>query len=453
MRLGVLSDTFSLREARREAALVLAGVPVPSTLSKVGKPRRRASSQGRSRTTEQRCVEHLKREPEPAPQLSVRTLAERFLREYVDVYLKPTTRARYREMLNRLILPRLGDRPFESICRSDAKALHGELSASRGTADYAVCVLGSLYTRIIDDWELSEMRHPCAGVKRFGSRRVERFLSPEERRRVEAVISRGLRLRPGNRGRIAPYSAWAIRLLMLTGLRKSEILGLEWSMVDWQHSCFHLPETKRGQRTVLVSDEVIELLREIRTACSHPQTGLVLRGRNGTKLTCLNYTWNSIRQAAGIPDVRIHDLRHSFASDALMAGVPLAIVGEMLGHRNPSTTQRYAHLADSVVREALVTATRRIVGTVEEKPRPFMRLDDRQWAQVAPLVDANRPRPGPPVDLRGVVDAIRWVESQESARWSDLPAELGRPTTCWRWHKRWQKRGVWAKVVAVLGPS
>ncbi len=385
--------------------------------------------------------------------MTVRTLAERFLREYVDVYLKPNTRERYRDMLNRIILPRFGDRAFESICRSDAKALHGELSGSRGTADYAVCVLGSLYTRIIDDWELSEMRNPCARVKRFGARRVERFLSPEERRRVEAVISRGLRLRPGNRGRIAPYSAWAIRLLMLTGLRKSEILELEWSMVDWQHSCLHLPETKIGQRTVIVSDEVIQLLREIQTACSYPQSGLVIRGRNGTKLTSLNYTWNSIRQAAGIPDVRIHDLRHSFASDALMAGVPLAIVGEMLGHRNPSTTQRYAHLADKVVRDALVTATRRIVGTtsVEEKAVPFTRLDDAQWAQVAPLVGANRARPGPPIDLRGVVDAIRWFESQEDARWSDLPAEFGRPTTCWRWHKRWVERGVWAQVVAVLG--
>lgn len=467
VRLGVLSDTFSLVQARREAAHVLAGASLYTSRSDASQERPRAHSRGRSRVKGQRSSEHLEEGPKVAPQLSVRALSERFLREYVDVYLKPSTRKIYRDMLNRLILPRFGDRAFESIRRSDAKALHGDLSESRGVADYAVCVLGSLYTRIIEDWELSEMRHPCAGIKRFGSRRVERFLSPEERRRVEAVITRGLRLRPGNRGRIAPYSAWAIRLLMLTGLRKSEVLGLEWPMVDWQHSCFHLPETKRGQRTVLVSHEVMVLLREVQAAYRNPVVGLVIRGRNGTKLTSLNYTWNSIRQAAGIPDVRIHDLRHSFASDALMAGVPLAIVGEMLGHRNPSTTQRYAHLADSVVREALVTATRRIVGTkaveeestrripksVQDQPRPFLCLDDTEWARVAPLVEANRPRPGPPVDLRGVVDAIRWVESQEDARWSDLPRELGRPTTCWRWHKRWQERGVWAKVVAVLSEA
>jgi len=452
VRLRVLSDTYSLDEARKEAALVLAGA---SGQGRNAAPHERAgaSLRGRSRAKRQRSPEHLEEEPEAARQLSVRVLVERFLREYVDVYLKPSTRAMYRDMLNRIILPRFGDRTFESIGRSEVKAMHGEWSHTRGTADYAVAVLGSLYTRIIEDWELSEMRHPCAGIKRFGSRRVERFLSPDERRAVEAVIKRGLRIRPGNRGRIEPFSAWAIRLLMLTGLRKSEVLGLEWPMVDWQHSCFHLPETKRGQRTVLVSDEVITLLRKIASAYNNPRAGLVIRGRNGTKLTGLNYTWNSIRQAAGIPDVRIHDLRHSFASDALMAGVPLAIVGEMLGHRNPSTTQRYAHLADSVVREALVSATRRIIGTKseQEKPRPFMRLDDSEWARVAPLIDANRPRPGSPVDLRGVVDAIRWVESEENARWSDLPREFGRPTTCWRWHKRWEERGVWAKVVAVLG--
>ena len=387
----------------------------------------------------------------------MRALAERFLREYVDVYLKPSTRVQYRLMLNRVVLPRLGDRPYESIRRSDAKALHCEWSRSRGTADYAVCVLGSLYTRIIEDWELSEMRNPCAGIKRFGSRRVERFLSPEERRAVEAVIDRGLRLRPSNRGHLAPSRAWAIRLLMLTGLRKSEILGLEWPMIDWQHSCFHLPETKRGQRTVLISDEVVELLREIQAACNHAKAGLVIRSRNGTKLTGLFYTWKSIRQAAGIPDVRIHDLRHSFASDALMAGVPLAIVGEMLGHRNPSTTQRYAHLANNVVREALACATRRITGAAAvereqatEQGPVFRRLSDAEWARVAPLVGAERARPGLPVNLRDVVDAIRWIEYQEDARWSDLPPDFGKPTTCWRWAKRWQERGVWAKVLSVL---
>lgn len=384
----------------------------------------------------------------------MRALAKRFLREHVDVYLKASTAERYRDMLDRLILPRFGDRAFESIRRRDAKALHADLSSTRGTADYAICVLGSLYSRIIEDWELSEMRNPCAGIKRFGSRKVERFLSPEERRTVEAVLDRGSRLRPSNRGYLAPSSTWAIRLLMLTGQRKSEILGLEWSMVDWQHSCLRLPDTKTGQRTVLVSREVVEMLREIHAAYGHPQRGLVIRSRHGTKLTGLYATWNTIRVAAGIPDVRIHDLRHSFASDALMAGVPLAIVGEMLGHRNAATTQRYAHLADTVVRQALVTATRRIIGETPADPqpssRPFARLCDADWARIVPLVGAERPRPGPPVDLRGVVDALRWIQHHAGARWSDLPAEFGRSTTCWRWKKRWQENGVWAKVVAAL---
>jgi len=136
-----------------------------------------------------------------------------------------------------------------------------------------------------------------------------------------------------------------------------------------------------------------------------------------------------------------------------MAGVPLAIVGEMLGHRNPSTTQRYAHLADKVVREALVTATRRIVGTKpddREEPKSFTRISDTEWARVGPLVGADQARPGPPIDLRGIVDAIRWFEHHADVRWSDLPPDLGRPTTCWRWQKRWQKSGVWVKVREVL---
>ena len=127
---------------------------------------------------------------------------------------------------------------------------------------------------------------------------------------------------------------------MLTGLRRDEILTLTWPMVDWQHACFHLPDTKTGQRSVAISGEVVALLREIHDATGNPRSGLVVRGSRGTKLSWINETWDRVRKAVGIPDVRLHDLRHSFASDALMAGVPLAIVGEMLGHKQPTTTQR-----------------------------------------------------------------------------------------------------------------
>ena len=134
-----------------------------------------------------------------------------------------------------------------------------------------------------------------------------------------------------------------------------------------------------------------------------------------------------------------------------MAGVPLAIVGEMLGHRQPNTTKRYAHLADRVVREALETTGQRIAAAYEHprpaaSEQPFVPLSDEQWAKVAKIIEADRPRGGKPVDLRGIVDGIRWVLQRE-ARWADVPARFGKPTTCWRWFQRWREDGTWSKIL------
>jgi integrase len=144
-------------------------------------------------------------------------------------------------------------------------------------------------------------------------------------------------------------------------------------MVDWQHAVFNLPDTKTGQRSVPVSSQVMALLRDIQTHTGTPRTGYVVRSRTGRRLTSLNKTWERIRVLAGIPDVRLHDLRHSFASDALMGGVPLAVIGKILGHRQPTTTQRYAHLSDRVVRDAVEHTSNRIADAspTASAPNPY----------------------------------------------------------------------------------
>jgi len=459
-RLGQWSESFTVDEARRQAMAILLGdgeaEPVErargGAAGRATAPPKTRRSRGRARAAEQVS-------PARVQIVTVRELAERFERDFVSIYLKPGSAENYRRNMRDFILPAFGDRHFEDVTRSDARSLHGRLSDRRGLADYVLCVLGSLYTRIIDDWELSDMRNPTSGIKRFGSRKVERFLSPEERRAVNDVFERRQKVHHGHPGYIEPFSVWGIKLLMLTGLRRDEVLGLKWRMVDWQHSCFHLPDTKSGQRTVIVSGEVIRLLREIHDETGNPKHGIVVRGRRGTKLTSLNVTWAAVREEAGIPDVRLHDLRHSFASDALMAGVPLAIVGEMLGHKQAKTTMRYAHLANSVVRDALETTTSRILSATDGSARvgagagdavaPFVPMSDAQWAQVAKIIDADRPRGGSPVDLRNIVDGIRW-KLDRGARWSDIPSRLGARTTCTRWYKRWVASGAWGQVMAAV---
>jgi integrase len=182
-------------------------------------------------------------------QLAVREIAECFLNEHVDVYLKPSTQYAYRRILEKYIIPEYGNLHFESVTRADVKALRARLFDKSHKFEYVLCDLGSLYTRIIDDWELSDMRNPTSGIKRRPSRRVERFLSPEERRAIVEVIDTGVRRSVGTKGALDQVSAWAIMLLMLTGQWRGEILSLTWEMVDWQHRCLHFPDTTTGQRS------------------------------------------------------------------------------------------------------------------------------------------------------------------------------------------------------------
>ena len=456
-KIGPLGPSLGVDEARRRALLMLAGDAhdevnaEPAVRRSEPAPARSRSVARRSAPPPVRQVEPVK-PPEPA-RLTVRDLAERYTREFIDVYLKDSSAFNYRRHLELDILPVLGDRDFESITRADAQALHARLRKTPGSANYVLCILGSLYTRIIDDWELSDMRHPTAGVKRFKINTRERFLTPEERQRIQDATEAGLRTPSGRKGHLEPRGVWALQLLALTGLRRSEICDLTWPMVDWQHACLRLPDTKTGHRIVHISTQVVALLRHIHDQTGSPRRGRVVGSRTGERLVSINRTWATLRKAIDIPDVRLHDLRHSFASDALMGGVPLAVVGEMLGHRQPNTTKRYAHLANSVVRDAVEFTATRIVaaGHTVNSPSstPFAPLRDDQWARIAPLVDAHRPRGGKPVELRRIVDGIRWV-LHSKARWRDMPAIYGKSTTCWRWYNRWCEDGTWPTVEATI---
>jgi integrase/transposase len=442
-KIGLMGPSLGVDEARRRAVLMLGG-----------DARNEASDQpvaARDARRSTRRVELVKQVE--SQRLTVRQLADRFVREYVDVYLKAGTAINYRKHLADHILPVLGDRDFESVTSSDVQALHASLKHKKASANYVVCVLGSLYTRIIDEWKLSTMHNPNHKIRLFKMKKRERFLTPEERQHVEETLLRGLQIPPGRKGHLDRMGVWALQLLSLTGLRRDEILTLTWPMVNWQHGCLNLPDTKTGQRDVPIPSYVKTLLKRIHDHTGNRKDGLVVRSRTGRKLSGLNLTWKNIREAVGIPDVRLHDLRHSFASDALMGGVPLAIVGEMLGHRQPSTTKRYAHLANRVVREAL-EHTAGIIVAATSTPRalpvaPFEPLRDVQWAAIVTLVDGDRPRGGKPVDLRQVVDGIRWVLHTQ-AHWSDIPASYASSTTCWRWYKRWCADGTWPKAEALL---
>jgi integrase/transposase len=465
-RIGLLGPTLTIDEARRRAANMLANVAADG-----GDGATTSATMAGTRAPVKQV------EPARSQIETLRSLAERFIRVHVDVRLKPGTAERYRQNIRDVILPykeiedkptednetagkptedkpTFGERDFRSIKRSEINALHASLSKTPAAANSVLGTISSMFTWIYEDRELPDLRNPAFGIERFPLKKRERFLTPEERQRVQAVIDAGLKIPAGRKGHLHISTVWAFDLLGLTGRRRNEIVLLKWEMVNWQHAFLDLPDTKGGQLKIQVSKHVLGLLKYIHDQTGNPRTGYVLRGPKGTRIKSINRSWENVRAAAGIPDVRLHDLRHSFASDALMCGVPLAVVGAMLGHKHDRTTQRYAHLANDVVRDGLEAATDRIVGATRAvvmlEPPPFERLTDREWKRIAAIVEATRGTcGGKRTDLRRAVDAIRWV-LHNGAKWREMPKDLGRATTCWRWYERWCGNGTWTRITAAL---
>jgi len=303
----------------------------------------------------------------PTPRTpTIAEFAARFETDHIDAYLKPSTATHYRLALRRYILPALGSKPLDSVTTTDVQRLQNSLRSKPSMANYVRCVLGVMFTKA-DQWQVSTRRNPVDAVGRFRERTVERFLTPEEREQLEAVLQACENTPPAQSGHMNRDAAWAVRLLALTGMRRDEVLDLTWPQIDWRQGMLRLPDSKTGKRDVVVSEEVLTLLREIASAKHTPKHGRVVCSRTGQKLKSLNVTWRRVRQLAGLGDVRLHDLRHSVASDAIMNGVPLEVVGKMLGHRNYHTTQRYAHIADTVLRDAVNKTSQTIARAAKGK--------------------------------------------------------------------------------------
>ncbi len=343
-RLGLMSPSFGADEARREAMAILA-------------QRDEVASAGERAQAAKTAVS--------APQIgpkspTVREFAKRFEHDHIDMYLKPGTAAKYRSTLRLYILPKLGDMRLDEVTPADVQRVHNALKTMPCAANYVRCVLSVMYTKAVE-WDRKPLHNPATPVQRFKERAVERFLDPDERQALERVLAAAEHIPSGRPGHIGHEAIWAVRLLALTGMRRDEVRDLRWEMVNWRQGTLHLPETKTGKRDIVVSDEVMSVLAKIAAEKGKPKRGLVVCSSRGKRLWSLCRSWKHARKLAGIPDVRLHDLRHSVASDAIMDGVPLELVAKMLGHKNYRTTQRYAHIADDALRNAVNRTSKTII--------------------------------------------------------------------------------------------
>jgi integrase len=227
-----------------------------------------------------------------------------------------------------------------------------------GAANRVLALLSKMFN-LAERWGLRpDGSNPCRHVERYRENQRERFLSPEELGRLGDV------LRDVERDAIEPPSVVAaIRLLILTGARRSEILRLRWEHVDLERGVLRLPESKTGERVLYLNPPAVEVLSRLE------QRGpWVLPTASGTGPVSLSNPWTRIRDRAGLANVRVHDLRHSFASVGAGAGLGLPIIGKLLGHTQAATTQRYAHLADDPMRQASEVIGQRIAAALDRKP-------------------------------------------------------------------------------------
>ena len=275
--------------------------------------------------------------PKPVPEPTVADLAERFLKTHVTVRCRPNTAKNYRMAIQHHILPALGKKALKDVAPEDVTALHHKLRDTPAAANRAMWVLSKMFT-LAENWGMVPPgRKPGRHVRQHREKSRERFLTPEEYRRLGAALKR-----LEAEGSMLPSAIAAIRLLMLTGCRSDEILTLKWDDVDRTARVLRLRDSKSGPRMVPLTGPVTRVLDGIERAEGVPW---VLRGaKPGSRLACLSWHWRRIRKETGLHDVRVHDLRHSYASRALALGEGLPAIGRLLGHVRVGTTTKYAHL-------------------------------------------------------------------------------------------------------------
>jgi len=275
-------------------------------------------------------------------------LADVYMREHCAGRCKPRTIEANNWMLKKLIKPRLGTRKLLDLRPFDVAQMHGDLQATPYNANRALGLLRAMLN-CAERWEMIPRgSNPATVIKPYPERRRERFLSAGELKNLMDTLVAAERDET-----IDVYEGAAIRLLLYTGCRHSEITTLNWSSVDLPNARLVLEQHKTDQYGAKIIPLNAPALKVLTDLPREPKNPYVIVGRNtGKHLINLQKPWRRIRKAAGFSDLRIHDLRHSFASFAVGAGVPLALIGGLLGHRSVQTTARYAHLANDALKRA-----------------------------------------------------------------------------------------------------
>jgi integrase len=270
--------------------------------------------------------------------MTVTELAGKWMAEYVRPKLKPRTVSDYERLLAQRILPALGRLTVPEVSLDDVNRMHVAMAKTPRRANYTLRTTSGLF-RFAQDRRLRS--DTCRGIRLYPERKRERFLSEIEIARAAEAITDA-----AGEGVIGPWAAAGLRLCLLTGARQGEILAAKWDDVQWAQNIIRLGDSMTNDpRTIHLSDAALEVLRSLPRREPYVIAGV----KAGESFKNLSRSWIVARKYGGLDDVKLHDLRHSFASLAARRGVSLQLIGKLLGHKHVATTARYAHLARDVV--------------------------------------------------------------------------------------------------------
>ena len=291
--------------------------------------------------------------------------------------LKTGTIGNYRSLLHKHIARRdslgridrnaIGSLRLDAVSHRHVALLHADMKSTPRAANHVLAFLSSLYSEAQAAGLVPEGQNPTRRIKRFTIAARQRFLTTDELSRLGEALTRA-----EADGSEDPYAIAAIRLLILTGCRRDEILGARWEWVDLEGGLLNLPDSKTGAKAIHLNQAALHLLQCLPRVQGNPH--IIVGAREGKRWVNLRKVWVRVRRRAGlestmgkngtVQEVRIHDLRHSYASILASSGASLPMIGKLLGHKNPQTTARYAHLSDDPIRrlsnEAGETTIRRM---------------------------------------------------------------------------------------------
>jgi len=271
---------------------------------------------------------------------AVSDLAEKYLRTHAELFKRPLSLREDRRLLTALILPRLARFQVSGVTRADVEKLHRELAGTPVQANRTIALVSKMFSLAIQWGWVRD--NPARGVAKYQEQPRERWLQTQELARLQNVLEKERDQNQAN----------AVRLIELTGARKGEVLSARWDQFDLERGVWTMPAHSTKQKRihhVPLSPPALGLLRGMREWASGD---FLFPGEKDGHLGDVKKFWKKVTHAAGLEGVHVHDLRHTFASHLVSGGIPLAVVGGLLGHLQARTTERYSHLADGALREA-----------------------------------------------------------------------------------------------------